>query len=90
MDLIERSAAVESLGEEPPVWMGEDYELAERDQWRRDKAAIESVPSAQPEIIYCGECKYMMPDGRCREFADSCIYPSASDFCSRAERKTDG
>lgn len=50
---------------------------------------LTQLPSTQPEIIYCGECKHMMPDGRCREFADSSIHPSASDFCSAAERKID-
>lgn len=48
---------------------------------------INNLPSAQPEIIYCGECKYMMPNGRCSAFADPSIRPSASDYCSSAERK---
>ena len=38
-------------------------------------------------IVMCGECKHLMPDGRCREFADDAIRPSASDFCSYGERK---
>ena len=42
---------------------------------------------AESEIIYCGECKHMMPDGRCSMFADPSIRPSASDYCSNAERK---
>ena len=56
------------------------------------KRWLESVqlPSAQPEIIYCGECKHMMPNGKCRQFADSTIRPSASDFCSAGERKDNG
>ena len=45
---------------------------------------------AMEEIIRCGECKYMMEDGRCYEFADDNIRPSASDFCSYAERRKDG
>ena len=51
---------------------------------------ISTLPSAQPEIIYCGECKHMMPNGKCRQFADSTIRPSASDFCSAGERKDNG
>ena len=51
---------------------------------------LEKSPSAQPEIIYCGECKHMMPNGKCRQFADSTIRPSASDFCSAGERKDNG
>ena len=50
----------------------------------------DALPSAQPEIIYCGECKHMMPNGKCRQFADSTIRPSASDFCSAGERKDNG
>ena len=51
---------------------------------------LKQMPSAQPEIIYCGECKHMMPNGKCRQFADSTIRPSASDFCSAGERKDNG
>ena len=46
LDLISRQAAIDALGEEPPVWCDEEYEIAERDQWRADIEAIESVPSA--------------------------------------------
>lgn len=45
-DLISRADAIEALGEEPPVWCDEEYEIAERDQWRADIEAIKSVPSA--------------------------------------------
>lgn len=50
---------------------------------------IGNLPSAKSAIIYCGECKYMMPNGRCSVFADSSIRPSASDYCSNAERRQD-
>ena len=46
-DLISRAEAIEALGEEPLVWCDEDYEIAERDQWRADIEAIKSVPSAE-------------------------------------------
>ena len=45
-DLISRAEAIEALGEEPPVWCDEEYEIAERSQWRADVEAIKSVPSA--------------------------------------------
>ena len=45
-DLISRVEAIEALGEEPPVWCDEEYEIAERSQWRADVEAIKSVPSA--------------------------------------------
>ena len=41
------------------------------------------------EVVRCGECKHMTANGRCREFADNFIRPSASDYCSYGERKDD-
>ena len=49
-DLISRQAAVNALGEEPPVWYDGEDEIAERNQWRRDVAAIKALPPAQPDI----------------------------------------
>ena len=49
-DTISRQAAIDALGEEPLVWHEDDAgEVAERNQWRRDVAAIKALPSAQPE-----------------------------------------
>ena len=70
-DLISRADAIEALGEEPPVWCDEEYEIAERDQWRADIEAIESVPSAdRPRgewldengtyYANCSKCGYQM------------------------------
>lgn len=39
------------------------------------------------EVVRCGECKHLMQDGRCYEFADDNIKPSVSDYCSYGERK---
>ena len=60
---------------------------------------LNKVPSAQPEIIRCCECKYlqcnMRPDGylpkgvdefECRHWCGSC---DPMDFCSCAERRTE-
>lgn len=49
---------------------------------------LERMPTV--DVVRCGECKHMMPDGRCYEFADPCVRPSASDFCSYGERIEDG
>ena len=38
------------------------------------------------EVVRCGECKYLMQDGRCYDFADDNIKPSVSDYCSYGER----
>lgn len=64
-DLISRTEALEALGEEPPVWCDEEYEIAERNQWREDVEAIKSVPSAdRPK----GKWIYWREDGikRCK------------------------
>ena len=49
-DVIYRQDAIDALGEEPPVWYDGIDEISEQEQWRRDRAAIEAVPSAQPDI----------------------------------------
>ena len=45
-----------------------------------------NLPSAQPEIIYCRECKWKQ-GAECVMFAD--VRPFPNDFCSRAERRQD-
>lgn len=64
-DLISRAEAIEALGEEPPVWCDEEYEIAEHNQWREDVEAIKSVPSAdRPKVKWI----YWREDGikRCK------------------------
>lgn len=78
-DLISRQAAIDAVCKYCEYYYNENV-----------IQSIKEIPSAQPEIIYCGECKHMMPNGKCRQFADSTIRPSASDFCSAGERKDNG
>lgn len=47
---------------------------------------LKRLPSAQPEVIYCKDCKWKQ-GAECVRFAD--VRPFPSDFCSRAERRTD-
>lgn len=49
-DMISRQAAIDALGEEPPVWYDGEDEIAEQNQWRRDLEAIKNLPSVQPEL----------------------------------------
>lgn len=80
-DIIGRQAAIDAVLGVVPY---DEY-------WKEQiEKAVNALPSAQAEIIYCGECKHMMPNGKCRQFADSTIRPSASDFCSAGERKDNG
>ena len=80
-DLIDRQAAIKAVDDLPNCYNGfsDTY----------DKAYIigvlEELPSAQPEIVRCKDCKYY--DGRPCGIVD--WYNTADDFCSRAERRTD-
>ena len=88
-DLISRQAVIDALlnyihNVDKVIGTGR---LSPKDCKDAATSVLAGLPSAQPEIIYCGECKHMMPNGKCRQFADSTIRPSASDFCSAGERK---
>jgi len=50
------------------------------------RAILKSLPSAQPDIIRCKDCKHWRFDHTCREH--SLVSPMmANEFCSRAERR---
>lgn len=95
-DLISRQAAIDALGEGPVVWSDDDeYALGKRSQYDIDRLAIETVSSAQPEIIRCKDCKWS------EEYVPMCktyyycrkqgLYGKAEeDFCSQAERREEG
>lgn len=48
---------------------------------------VEHLPSAEPEIIQCKDCKHY-DDGLCRRWKYSHV-TSGDSFCSDAERRTD-
>ena len=85
-DLISRQAAIDLLkqmrkdGDMIP-WEGKDV-----------FARIRKLPSVQPEIIRCRNCKFCKfasGDSRiCMKFGHSPI--GELDFCAWAERRTDG
>ena len=56
---------------------------------------LRALPSAQPEIIRCKDCKYykqsewLLPHMCCHYVIDSTVIRKSDDFCSRAERRTD-
>ena len=90
-DLISRQAAIDALH----VWFSDGFE---EDRWWNSThvlAAIEGLPSAQPEIIHCRDCKYWKIDHPTANGYHCCwrmhnIFPmGADDFCSRAESRED-
>lgn len=80
-DLIDRQAAIKAIEDLQDCYNGfsDTY----------DKACIigvlEELPSAQPEIIRCRDCKHY--DGRPCGIVD--WWNTADDYCSRAERRPD-
>ena len=82
-DLISRQAAIDAI-------MGEPTD-AHYPSWYAER--LEQLPSVQPEIIRCKDCRYYQdnndgyPHINCKWDANET--PDADDFCSGAERRTD-
>lgn len=56
---------------------------------------IEILPSVQPDIIHCKDCKFYTAydyTGKlmCKRIGKGMILPKPEDYCSYAERITDG
>lgn len=88
-DLISRKAAIEALGH----MMDTD---GFRDGWAVSRANVDcmlrSLPSAQPEIIRCNDCKWWNHNTDltyCDRFGTVWVGTDPDDFCSFAERETD-
>ena len=87
-DLIDRQALRKAMYHEA---MEKDSDEQKWDSgcWIRYKMferVIDSMPSAEPEIIRCKDCKYWDVLGYCVDF----MTQDENGFCSWAERRTDG
>ena len=80
-DLISRQAAIDALRDAENHAFNSYYQGL-----KKAHKIIADLPFAQPEIIYCKDCKWKQ-GAECVRFAD--VRPFPSDFCSRAERRTD-
>lgn len=87
MDLISRQAAIAEIKR----WMG----YIDEDMVYRIQTGLKKIPSAQPEIVRCSQCKYAevadqkdSQDGYTCQFHRGSIWFSGS-YCSWAERRTD-
>lgn len=67
------------------AWLGSNNDRESTEEAVR--MAIEALSADAVEVVRCGECKHMLAYGRCMEFADDGIRPSATDFCSYGERR---
>lgn len=94
-DAISRRAAIEGL-----KGYIDDTGIFNQDKWfvHGIKTAIthlKSLPSVQPEIVHCKDCKHHWThscmDAFPREICDldQTFYDSNFDYCSLAERRTD-
>lgn len=90
MDLIERQTVLDAVENEMKSWLEGD-----RHDYRDVVDAIMDVPSAQPEIVRCRECKYAdwytTIEGKKLCF---CIETDTGgrteeDYCSLGEREED-
>ena len=66
------------------------YNEAWQDALDRAEGAIFNLPSAQPEIIRCKDCRYywrMIDEDDLCEYRQMQVFDD--DFCSRAERNED-
>ena len=91
-DLISRQAAIDALH----TWFRDGFD---EDRWWNSThvlAAIEGLPSAQPEIIRCKDCKYWDTTWQ-NDYAPNYHYCPMIDstrrndfYCADAERRTDG
>ena len=91
-DLISRQAAIEAIQARA------DMELAKVNHYylmgfQEAAEAVESVPSAQPEIIHCRDCKHWKTDHptangyHCCHRIHNAFPMREDDFCSRAEKR---
>lgn len=80
-----RDKAIEIVKSAFSAWKSEFR--APNEDWSEEHEALNmAIEALKTDIVLCGECSYMMPDGRCCVFADDAIRPSVSDFCSYGER----
>ena len=83
-DTIGRQAAIDVAALSAAEWDG----MYVQDINGRIREALEKLPSAQPEIIRCRNCKFASGDSRiCMKFGHSPI--GELDFCAWAERRID-
>ena len=107
MDLISRHDAIDALEKVAELYPWRvpgdrdsysKYNEAWNDALDRAESEIEALPSAQPEIIHCQNCKHWREGGvysYCQKLFNCGVLDvydymrAEDDFCSLAERRTD-
>lgn len=91
-DLISRQAAIDAIHEDAD-WLaaqGSDWQV---ERMERDKSILKSLPSVEPEIVRCKDCKHRDPEDRKCDCGHDILWqlPRQDDwYCADAERRTDG
>lgn len=87
-DMISRQAAIDALAK-VCIYYDSNGQYDEGTGAGRAKEVIEGLPSAEPEIIRCKDCKrnYSTVHNPMCDFMDAQLYPDS--FCCYAERTTD-
>ena len=85
-EYISKEEVIKALGEEPLVWNDSDVEIAERNRYQYDRAAIETVRPIQ--IVKCNECKYHEEAEGGYEYCHKWLRETYGDwYCSRGNVK---
>lgn len=85
-DAVSRQAAIELAMQYCP---DDDGSCSKADRDIRELLDdLENLPSAQPEIIACGDCKHWICHDRRCGYWNHGVKPL--DWCCHAERRTDG
>lgn len=84
-DAIDRQAAIDAMHQYSHF---DDFDISVIDE-EIAVIAIKDLPSVQPEIIRCKDCKYHTHMWYCEAWNNSPGFPAVSDdmFCSLAERR---
>ena len=92
-DLIDRYAATQTALKFIVEYLGGAFD---EDLQKKLMERMNDIPSAQPEIIHCKDCKYIRYDtifnqAWCNhQKGVTMVFDDAKEHCGRAERKTDG
>ena len=85
-DLISRQAALDEADEWLEFLDG-DKDAGTRMGIKAMRKSLRKLPSAQPEIIRCKDCKWFGNIGCAINIVDDSDRPTEMDFCSFAERR---
>ena len=96
-DLIDRQSVIDAITNAADKFdWPDEYHHGIKEGIRIGTLICSLMPSKQPEIIYCRECKYWDPFPssssapeyhQCKRFGGGMTASRAYDYCSRAEQR---